>query len=182
MAVVLFLLPGGFFFAKGSLELADRFADREVREATLLDTEFVPRGTTGRNTRQERHLVRGEIVAGDSFEVDDKRVYELANGRTPLPVRVELSRLTKRVLAVRSDVGTIDRVGGASTLRLAVVGLVLGGAFLALPLLLPLRLGARRQARQRGERPPPVVWGAFAAVIVAAVLIVGGTWAWDLLR
>ena len=179
MAMVLFLLPGGFFFAKGSLELADRFAGREVREATLFHTEVVP---PNRGVRYTRYLVRGQIAGGDSFEVHDKRVYELANGRTPLPVGVELSRLTKRVLAVRSDGGTIDRVGGASHLRLAMVGLVLGAGFLALPLALPLRWGARKQARQRGEPPPPVAWGAFAAVIVAAVLIVGGTLAWDLLR
>ena len=179
-AVVLMLVPGGIFFAKGARELADRFAPRATHEATLRDLEIARRQSDP--NAPTRYLVRGETSGGDDFEVDDRQVYDIADGRTPLPVRVEVSSFSGRVLAVRSDFGNVDGVGGATQLPLALLGLVLGGSLAAIPFLLPWQPAQRKRAKAKGKPPPPVDRGALILVSVSAVVIVGGTLVWDIVR
>lgn len=181
IAVVLMLVPGGIFFAKGALELADRYAGRTERDATLLGVE-IDRRFSADGDAETRYLVRGQIAGGEDFEFDDRQVYDIANGRTPLPVRADVSNLSGRVLAVRSDFGSVDGVGGATRITLVVLGMGMGTLLAAVPFLLPWQPGARKQAKERAAAPPPVDWGALALVSMSALVIVGCTLAWDLLR
>ena len=180
ITVVLFVVTGGVFFAKGLVEVIERFGGRVEQEATLLETETT--FTVSNNDAVTLYKVRGELASGESFEVTDERLYDIATGRTPLPVRVELTQLSGRVVAVRSDFGTVEGVGGAAGLRLGIFGLVLGIALLIIPFVVPFRSGERKQAVQNGEVPPPIDWAGFTVVLIVTVLVVGGTLAWDVLR
>lgn len=178
---LLMLVTGGIFFAKGTVEIIDRFAGRTVEDATLLNVA-IGAAQTGRGRTITTYQVKGVTYDGDHFEFDDRRVYDLADGHVPVPVTVERSNVSGRVLAVRWELGTVDGVGGATGLRLAIVALVLGLGLWALPLTLPWRTEARKLARQRGVALPPPNRGALAAVMLAAAGVVGGTLWWDLIR
>jgi hypothetical protein len=181
IVVVPLLLPGGFFFAKGAVEVADRFSGRTVEDATVLTTALGER-ITNRGRRIPIHHVTGVTAAGQEFEIDDRRLYDIANGRTPLPARVEVSSLSHRVLAVRTEFGAVEQVGGATKTWLAALALVLGGGLMLVPFLVPWQTDARKAARAAGIPPPAPDWGALAIVSLAAVAVVGGVLAWDLLR
>ena len=180
ITVVIFQLPGGIFFAKGVVEVVDRYAGRIEREATLTETETS--FTVSNGDSVTLYYVHGEIAGGEPFRVDDQRLYEIADGRTPLPVRVEVTRFSKRVVAVRSDFGSVDRIAGATQLWLATLALVLGGALSILPFVVQLKAGRVRAAEGGGEVQRTPDWIGFAIVCAAAVVIVGGTIAWDVLR
>jgi hypothetical protein len=180
IAVLLMLAPGGFFVAKGGLDLADRFSGREVREAKIQSLEI--REHIANRRIQQRYLVSGTLGDGEQFEFDDERVYDLALGRTPLTARADVSRLTGRIIDLHTAGVTVRRVGGATLPWLAVFALICGAALCVVAFKLPWQTAARKQAREQGVPLPPPDRGALAMVALSAVVIVGGTLAWDLLR
>jgi hypothetical protein len=180
IAVLLLLLPGAFFLAKGAIEVIDRFAPRTTSEATIT-------GVSLRETIVNRRMVpvyevRGVVADGESFTFNDRRVFELADGNTPMPLLVDRSSLTQRIVALRSGQTTFAGVGGATQLRLALLGVVIGLALCAVPLLAPWQTDARKQAKRDGTPMPRPDLGALAWVATAAVVAIGGVLAWDLLR
>lgn len=178
--VAFMLLPGGVFVAKGIREVADRIAPRTTSGATITGVTL---GETFVNRRRVPvYEVRGVVPDGTEFSFDDRRVFELADDRTPLPVRVDRSALTDRVIAVRSDAGDVHGVGGASELWLGLLALAVGIALSIIPFVMPWKTKARTHARSEGTRVPRPDYGALAVMIFAAVAIICGTLAWDLLR
>jgi hypothetical protein len=180
IVVLLMLAPGGFFVAKGGLDLADRFSGREVQEAVIRSLE-VREHIANRRIRQ-RYLISGTLAGGERFEFDDRRVYDVALGRTPLTAQADVSRLTGRIIDLHTAGVTVERVGGATLPWLAVLALICGAALCIVPFKLPWQTVARKQAQEQGARLPPPDRGALAIVTCSAVIVVGGTLAWDLLR
>ncbi|MBD0323627.1 MAG: hypothetical protein ICV72_09605 [Aldersonia sp.] len=180
MLIVLMLLPGAFFVGKGLIELIDRFAPQATAEATI--TSVVQREQSSGTRWVTVYEVNGIGANGEEFTFEDHRVFDLADGKTPLPVVVDRSALTDRIVTLRAGSTTIQRVGGATALWLALVAVAVGLALSVLPALMAWQTDARKQAKRDGTPPPRPDLGALALVVASALLTIGGVFAWDLLR
>jgi hypothetical protein len=180
MVIVLMLVPGAVFLAKGGLEVADRFAPRTSSEGTI---EALETGETFVNKRLvTTYLVRGTSADGRPFSFEDRDVYEMADGRIPLPVRLEVSAITGRVINLRSEVGAVETVGGAGSLVMAFLAMVAGLLLVAVPFLMPWHTAARKKAREAHRPLPAPDWGALAMLVATTLITVSGIVAWDLTR
>lgn len=180
LVIVLMLAPGCMFLAKGAVEIIDRYTPRATSEATITDAT---EGTALVNKRlQPVYTVNGLMSTGKPFAFNDVRVFELVQGNTPLPVLVERTVLSDRVVAVVIGDTRVDQVGGATALWLGLLGIIVGLALAAVPFLFPWQTEARKRARKEGTVLPRPDLGGLAMISLAAIAIISGSVAWDLLR
>ncbi len=173
IATLMMLVPGAVFLGKGTVMLADRYADRVELRAVVTEAEFSQR--TGPTRRTSRHKVTGETEDGRFFELDSWPLYAYVQGKTPVDVTIALSRFSGRIVAVRTAQWSVDESEQVRGPLLKALGsLVFGLIMVPIPLLLALQVGPRQRARKTGKPLPPAAPRWVAVLLLALALAIAG--------